>query len=348
MLSAHERCPAELEKYQADLKAANIRAQSWENAFRELQSGHHQVCAQHRLQVEDLEQEKALYASETERLKRQADIQADALADHLNATNLRAQSWEDAFKELQSRHHQVSSEYQSQVKRFEDEKALYLSENERLQRQVNAQASAAADRLNATNLRAQSWEDAFKGLQSRHHQISAQHQLQVEGFEQEKALYVSENERLKRQVDDRANAVTDRSDKLDVFGNTFDQVSEADVLNHGPTSVTGLNQLVDELILNLMEQSQLVLQSISDGGVGVPSPDAHQSDPLTVALTSGVPNEEHQEFLLDACLHSIVIQHLYERFFSGTVATYKADRSQRLEKLYRKLDETSKKFVFRT
>lgn len=183
-------------------------------------------------------------------------------------------------------------------------------------------------------------EKAYKTLNSHHQALSDKYGHMEQSF-------LRENDDLKRQVsrlkyeqtqersrvEARANMMAQRLD--DVFDNTLDQVSEADVKSHGPFSVIRLNDLVDELVTNVIEDMKTISKPRLEGGVTSPW-EPRSSNLLVSALKRSMKTNEDLELLLDAMLRDVVINRVYARFFVGQVAAWTSNQTPvpEVESLY--------------
>lgn len=207
--------------------------------------------------------------------------------------------------------------------------------------------------LEVTTTQARSLESAHRELYAHHNQLLgnysnlensyAQLTRQMDSLKQERAQHVAENARLRVQVEAHDQAVAARMERMNVFDNTLDQVSEAEVKDHGPSSVARLNDLLDELVAELIEAAKLICQPVPDNESATAAFNSNLNEPLLSSLAFRVREEEHKELLLDACLHGLVIKHVHAQFFAGNVATCNVQSAHNLEALYNKVDETGKK-----
>lgn len=150
----------------------------------------------------------------------------------------------------------------------------------------------------------------------------------------------AENAQLRKQVDAHNDAVAKRMDKEGVYDHTIDQVSEAEVMQNGPSSVARFNDLIDEVVTNLMEEAKLVRQPLPEGEAPPSSDRPDTQNRLTSAISAPGVDEEKSELLLDACLHDHLVRRLYNTFFIGHVATWNFEHSgDAIESLYTMLSQ---------
>lgn len=125
--------------------------------------------------------------------------------------------------------------------------------------------------------------------------------------------------------------LSSRNDTLDVFDNTLDQVSEADIKSNGSFSVERLNHAIDDLVGQILEKAEsdgiLVKEPHSLDGV---SPSSY----LLRATAAVYEPEEHAQLLMDACLHDMIVGNLWNLFFQFSVATFATDSAAGVEAVF--------------
>lgn len=147
----------------------------------------------------------------------------------------------------------------------------------------------------------------------------------IEDLERERAEICAEVERLGRPAENSA---------LDIFDNTVDQVSVANIKDQGSSSVATINDIVDVFVIELIEQAKTLRQALSQNGPAVKST---SPDRLLSALFTPVADAENQELLLDACLHHLVNRELHTQFFLHDVATVSTEDASSINALYEDL-----------
>ncbi|KII84794.1 hypothetical protein PLICRDRAFT_45601 [Plicaturopsis crispa FD-325 SS-3] len=134
----------------------------------------------------------------------------------------------------------------------------------------------------------------------------------------------NEKDALHAEVD-RLSKLCEPSPSLDLFDNSVDQVSELHVKSSGQPSLDGLNDSVDNLILNILEEVERVVEAYHDqrapGSMDYGWVIENDSHPILAALARTGLQEEHRGLLLDAFLHHITCRTLHKLFFAESVST---------------------------
>ncbi|KZP34681.1 hypothetical protein FIBSPDRAFT_846797 [Athelia psychrophila] len=135
-----------------------------------------------------------------------------------------------------------------------------------------------------------------------------------------------------------AQASSQGTSSLDSFQDVADQVSEDYVSFTGYPSVERLNDAIDNMVLEALEQACEVLSAQGDFSAHFAVKPPPSDTLLFASLAKRSLTEEDRGFLLDACLHSLVVLSIYDMFFQSTISTIAVDDEvEILDKVFSKI-----------
>lgn len=195
--------------------------------------------------------------------------------------------------------------------------------------------------MESAKMQADRREDDYRGLQAERNRLAGQLQKSDEdiGTQKQQARQLfKENKRLREELSHlRTPSVTPKAlaginaDALDPFNNCLDQVSEATVKCDGEPSVDGINDAVDNVVMDILEKAMTL---VGDCGLSANNNAIPLDDPLLAALAEPSLTEDNRGLLLDALLHQHIICTLHSRFFGDGIALSIDQESIPLETLF--------------
>lgn len=114
---------------------------------------------------------------------------------------------------------------------------------------------------------------------------------------------------------------------LDPFIDKLDPVAETYVKSDGRTSIGGLNHAVDNFVMKILEEGT----NIAAAHIGIAKQHFEKQrvrHPLIFALVQSRLMERGRGLLLDAYIHHLIIDRLYDLFFKSPVAIFRYPSSQ--------------------
>lgn len=136
-----------------------------------------------------------------------------------------------------------------------------------------------------------------------------------------------------------------RNDDLDVFDNTLDQVSEADVVSNGNASVERLNHSINDFVNHIIETAQTI---------GIPRTEPASTElaltfigqPLLRITASLCGCDDNAPLLLDAALHDRILSDLWDTFFLSPVTTFPTASTPGLEAAFEQMKQKGTRLDF--
>lgn len=126
---------------------------------------------------------------------------------------------------------------------------------------------------------------------------------------------------------------------LDPFIDKLDPVAETCVKSDGRPSICGLNHALDNFVMNILEEGT----KIAAAHIGIAKQHFQRQSvrhPLIFALVQSRLMERGHGLLLDAYIHHLIIDRLYDLFFKSPVAIFEDDDTQVLNNLFDNISKT--------